>query len=539
MWWASRACQNARVTGQHIDDRDRDDAAATAALLAQCEAARRSGRIDEAVATAERALARAGDDDLLAALAQLELGNVLRYVPETVRALQLLSACERTLRARNHKSLPRALTLKGMALGDAGDNAAALDLYRDALRLLEQAACEPDPMQEAVCFGAIGVACTQLADFAEAESAYGRAIALYEAMSVGESVAYLYNNLAILRVRSIQALADRASPEAQALGREMQDFVQRGLAINRDATNNPHAGALLSNTLGDGLRALGRADEALPTLQAALQTYRAMRNTRGVVDAATDLAAALLDLERVDDALDLLVETHASLRDVALKDHELRVLELLAQAHERRGDTAAALGHMKAFHRLYVEIQDAEAKRNVQRIALRAEIDKAMRESREDALTGISNRRRFEEQLQSEAAVPPSGFAVLVFDIDHFKQVNDRFSHAAGDAVLRDVGRILREHCRGSDFVARIGGEEFVQFLHGVTSQDANAAGERLRAAIERHPWSAIDPGLAVTVSIGVAASDGAASLTTLIRTADERLYTAKRGGRNRVVAEH
>jgi diguanylate cyclase (GGDEF)-like protein len=512
--------------------------APSAELLKQAEASRRAGRIDEAITLAERALARSSGDSVDTALAQLELGNLLRYVPETLRALQLLVSCERTLRERGHAMLPRALTIKGMALGDAGDYVGALALYREALRLLEDPAHGRDPQQEAMVFGAIGLACTQIEDFGEAESAYRRAIALYEEGGTRESNAFVYNNLAILRVRAIQALADRASPEARKFGDEMLDFVQQGLAINHEESRNPLASALLLNTQGDGLRALRRVEEALPTLNEALDIYRTMANPRGEIDAATDLAAALIELGRIDDALALLTTTRERLGLLDLKDHERRVEELLAEAYERRGDPASALAHFKAFHRLQTEQQNLEAQRILQRISLRAEIEKAMRESREDALTGIPNRRRFEEQLSDQTRAPPLDFAVAVFDIDHFKLINDRFSHASGDAVLREVGRILRSHCREGDFVARIGGEEFVQFLRGVSAEDATRSSDRLRVTIERYPWATIDPALAVTISIGVAVSDGATSLADLVKTADTRLYIAKRSGRNRVVAE-
>src|SRR5258708_5180405 len=89
---------------------------------------------------------------------------------EHASTVQLLVASERTLRDRSHPMLPRALTIKGMALGDAGDYVSALALYREALGLLEDPSRPRDPLQEAACFGAIGLACTQLVDFAEAEN---------------------------------------------------------------------------------------------------------------------------------------------------------------------------------------------------------------------------------------------------------------------------------------------------------------------------------------------------------------------------------
>ena len=505
-------------------------------LLAQAEASRRAGRIDEAVGLADRALegATARGDELAMAFAKLELGNLLRYQPQTVRAIQLILEAEGVFRARRHPKLARSLVLRGMAMGDAGDHSAALELYGEALHLLEDPEQPRDLLQEGTCQGAIGLACTQLEEFDRAEEAYLTAIRLYDEAGSGDTNAFVYNNLAILRVRSIQALADRLDPRAADLGEQMERFIQAGLAINSGPRGSPLANALLLNTHGDGLRALGRTAEALPILESALAAYHAMANPRGEIDATTDLAAALLELGRLDDALARLTDARARVQGLDLRDHERRIEELLAEVHERRGDPAAALAHYKAFHRLHRELQDRDTQKRLQALALRAEIDRALRESREDALTGVANRRRFEEVARSRPRVPET-FAVAALDIDHFKRINDQHSHAAGDAVLREVGSLLRAHCRGSDFVARIGGEEFMLLLAGVTAAEARESCERLRATIERHDWGSVVRGVAVTVSIGVAAGDGRASLTDLLQAADVQLYEAKRGGRNRV----
>lgn len=149
-----------------------------------------------------------------------------------------------------------------------------------------------------------------------------------------------------------------------------------------------------------------------------------------------------------------------------------------------------------------------------------------------DTLTGLANRRRFEETVAAMGEAPPRCFAVAVLDIDFFKRINDTWSHATGDAVLRAVGQILAAECRDQDLVARIGGEEFVITLNGGLAAQAFDACERVRAAVERHDWARLQEGMAVTISIGLAGGDGAAPLGELLERANRHLHSAKRGGR-------
>lgn len=128
---------------------------------------------------------------------------------------------------------------------------------------------------------------------------------------------------------------------------------------------------------------------------------------------------------------------------------------------------------------------------------------------------------------------PPS---IDTLDVDFFKQVNDRHGHPAGDAVLREIARRLRHGVRDGDTVARVGGEEFMVLLPGVSEPTALELAERLRAAIAHHPVQLPDTALPVTISIGVAVTDAAEGADAAIARADKALYAAKHGGRNRVV---
>jgi diguanylate cyclase (GGDEF)-like protein len=156
-----------------------------------------------------------------------------------------------------------------------------------------------------------------------------------------------------------------------------------------------------------------------------------------------------------------------------------------------------------------------------------------------DALTGLPNRRRFFEVarrwLEGERAAG-EGAAWLALDIDHFKRVNDRHGHEAGDRVLRAVAAEMLAQVRGGDLVARLGGEEFAVFLPGADETAAREAAERLRAGIAALVTPDRAGTIGVTVSVGVCAlRGGRADLDAVLAAADEALYRAKREGRDRV----
>lgn len=323
----------------------------------------------------------------------------------------------------------------------------------------------------------------------------------------------------------------------------------QAVAIARRCKNRRLEGTALAN-LAESLALLGRLDEAQALL--AAWPVDPEHDTAFTVTHHLDTWGLLcLRLGRHEEAVSLFR------RGLAIAENQSFAMQLnehLADALERSGDMAAALFHFKRFHELSVQVSSEAAQRAARVAAVkletaaalaRAEVlsqaneqlsrraDDLVKLSLEDPLTGLPNRRALDEAL----GVGERGWALALIDVDHFKRVNDLHSHLVGDEVLRHLARLLRACCRGSDLPVRWGGEEFAILLRQLADGAAAAAAERVRAAIEAYDWASVATGLTITVSIGVAAGSAAQAIDQVLADADQRLYAAKRAGRNRVVA--
>jgi diguanylate cyclase (GGDEF)-like protein len=224
-------------------------------------------------------------------------------------------------------------------------------------------------------------------------------------------------------------------------------------------------------------------------------------------------------------------------------------LHLMRQLGEQ---VAGALADARAFedlenYRRHLEERVAERTVELEKASTEKERLIAMlrersllleRESQEDALTGVANRRCFMQRLAAEIEVALAvgqPLTVAIADLDHFKAVNDELGHPIGDRALRQSAALMRRNCRHSDLVARVGGEEFALILPGMTRADALVFCETLRESVAVHEWQTIHRDLSITISIGVAQWDGSAELDELVHKADAQLYRAKRAGRNQV----
>jgi len=164
------------------------------------------------------------------------------------------------------------------------------------------------------------------------------------------------------------------------------------------------------------------------------------------------------------------------------------------------------------------------------------ELEEYLSEARTDSLTQLPNRRAFDEELTRRFAEFRRGgqpLSVLIMDLDHFKQLNDTHGHTAGDRALEAVSACLAKTLREYDMVARFGGEEFAVVLPGTIGEDARRAAERARVAIDDLQLNCDDEPMRLSISYGLAESDGDEDATNLVSRADDALYASKHAGRN------
>ncbi len=285
---------------------------------------------------------------------------------------------------------------------------------------------------------------------------------------------------------------------------------------------------------------------------------------RTEAEARTGLGQLLVRLEQAAPALAELTLALALAERVGVRREIFKTRLALAEACEHFGDPATALTHFRVFHQLRAEVFDETARAKMNNLLAERELERERHERElshlrsvelgsalarlerqaaalerltlHDDLTGAFNRRHLMTTLPIELERcrrygAPLSLAIL--DLDHFKAVNDTFSHAVGDLALAALAGILNAEARDSDIVARFGGEEFAIVFPDTGLEEAGAACERIRRAIECFSWSAIQPGLSSSASIGVAAATDLADAARLLAEADRKLYEAKAAGRN------
>lgn len=337
---------------------------------------------------------------------------------------------------------------------------------------------------------------------------------------------------------------------------EMQQAAQAIEILQQTTPANREQQAEIHGILG--LIHLGQGDllAAESALTAAQEINTAQGNALGL--ATNLLALGRLSMARNDTAkaAELLNGALGKAQSMGTTHLMFQIELALSETCEAQQNWPQALEHFKRYHALQQETMRQVSPHKLQAMEMQLEVEKARMENAqlrrkhaserkerrrvermasEDALTGLLNRRGLEQSADSLIPAEYDPVSALMIDVDHFKTINDTFGHETGDKVLRQIGALLKSGCRQGDLVSRWGGEEFAVLLQNRNGPQGAEVGERLRQVVQQWTWDRIMPGLAVTISIGVAPYLADDDLTSLIQRADEKLYEAKHGGRNLV----
>ena len=218
---------------------------------------------------------------------------------------------------------------------------------------------------------------------------------------------------------------------------------------------------------------------------------------------------------------------------------EQKVLERTSQLEAAKGKLESAYQELTGTHRDLTAVHADLANINAELKETNSELEIANQRlaalATIDGMTGLANHRAFQERIRlelEEIRRTGSPLALLLLDVDRFKQYNDSYGHPAGDVVLKDVGRIIQESVRDYDLAARYGGEEFAVLLPGMSREHGSQVAERIRRKIEKYKF----PNRNVTVSIGLAETRlPPVTPEAMVQMADKALYMAKHSGRNKV----
>lgn len=434
---------------------------------------------------------------------------LLREWLETHRAARDLPAVMATLRAI------------GTVHYELDDYPGALDHYLQALALDEATG---DDLARAKSLRTIGVVYSRSGDAEHGLVLYRQGLALARTSGDADSAARTLNNIGI---------------NCKNLGRldEARAALEEAHAIFASLGNGALQGGALTN-LGLVLARAGDAAGAEDCHRRAVALTRAGDFRTGLLNSLRDLGTLLAADGRSEEALPLLDEALQLAQSMNSPQERAACHRALAALHKHAGGFETALAHFEAFHDHERTVFNDESDRKLRQLQVRFRVSQLERQALEDGLTGLANRREFDQRLAAaieQARLHRQPLALALADVDNFKAVNDRLSHAVGDEVLRGIARVLRGQARASDTAARYGGEEFALILPATPPGDAHASCDRVRAAVQDHGWASVHPQLRVTLSMGVAAWCEGESAAELLARADRQLYEAKAAGKNRV----
>ena len=477
--------------------------------------------------------ARSLGDEAAKRRAQLIQADVLCRKGKHTASGQLIREINEWATAKGHRHLmARSHRLLSVFYDFIGDVPSAWEHAVPAVELLDDTM--PERMRADHLFG-LGQVLVRTGAWDAARERYRKALQLADGLDDVPLRVKILNNLAWLE--------DDAGDTHQSMeiAKRMQAFATR---------HNVTLDAACLDTIANAQLKLGRYAEAEATLRPILDDPDLeSRPIEGLTEALNTAASAQRMQGHMADAEGTLDRCIKLCEARGMSAIRVEALEERARLYADQRMFQRAYEQYIEFHAEDVALRAAQREANARTLQAVFETTEAKREgerfrqlSLRDALTGLRNRRHVDSELPTLlAAAREDGtpLAIGLVDLDHFKQVNDRFSHAIGDEVLTKVSGVLSAATAESGWAARMGGEEFLLVFPGSDLIEGIRRCEEVRQAIESFPWDGVMHGEVVTVSIGVTERQvGRTSQAALLGQADRNLYAAKHHGRNRVVSD-
>ncbi|GIW26541.1 tetratricopeptide repeat protein [Meiothermus sp.] len=498
-----------------------------------------------------------GPDPALEAKTFNLLGHVQRMLGEYRTAIQhYTQALELAHRLEDKNQ--EIIALNGLAgtYFSLFDYQGAAELYLQSLELAQHLG---SPDAEGAALGNLGAVYLEQGELSQALELFQKGLEICVRVGNQQREAVIRNNLGFTYYR-LDAYPSSLEYSQQALGlaQKLQDR-----RIEASALGN----------LALAYSALGQYDTALELNQQALSLERELHNRHTEAELLVQMGRIWLEKRSYERAQRTLEEALQVAQSGGNRKAHTQVHLYLSECWQHKGQFALALQQHRLYHELTTATLREQLERKTLALLIRFQAEQALKQAeivrlrnvelvsanealkqadreksqllaqleqmvRADHLTGLYNRRYLEQELrrlfeQSRAEQWP--LSVALIDLDHFKAINDTYSHQVGDEVLKTTAALFKETLPQAELIARYGGEEFVVVFPQTPLLEAAAACERLRRRIEVHDWSPIHPDLVVTVSIGVSDAPAASNHEKLLMAADLYLYEAKRKRRNQV----
>ena len=469
---------------------------------------------------------------------------------------------------KDRKGQATTLNNLGTVYQRLNDTARALECYMKSLKIREDI---DDHSGEGGPLNNIGLVYQELGEYEKALEFYFKGLDYEQSTSPAHGILLMNIGNAYFRMGKFD---------------QARDYIERSKQIAEKLGDREAVATCLVN-LGELTEGAGDGKTAFKFYQDSLSLTRLIGSRFLEATALADLGSLYLKYQNLEEAIQNLNAALEIATDIQAPELAFRCHLGLSNASEKSGNVEEALHHYKAYHESKERIFSAEAEKRTRGMMIEYEVDttrkekeifrlknvelaEAYRESqvlaqslleaneekeellsklkknnvelesqaRVDSLTGLYNRRYVDQELPTEfdrARRYGRSLAVVMADIDHFKHINDRFSHLVGDEVLRIVSAILRKSCRSVDCVSRYGGEEFVLYFPETNLEGAAIVCDKIRKMIQEYDWKSIHADLSVTISMGISDDLSVPTYEKLISAADEKLYKAKSAGRNLV----